>query len=78
MAIESIDTELCNGCGTCVEICPGDVFRMDDKNEKAVIKYPKDCLFCRFCETDCPQHAIYVSDSRNTASAPLTLWGIGV
>ena len=78
MAIESINTDLCNGCGICVDICPGDVFRMDEETNKAVIKYPRDCVFCRFCETDCPQDAIYVSDTRDTTPMPLTLWGIGI
>ena len=29
-----IDTYLCNGCATCVEMCP-DVFRLDDLTGKA-------------------------------------------
>ncbi len=29
MAIRSIDKETCIGCGTCVETCPMDVFRLD-------------------------------------------------
>ena len=29
-----IDTYLCSGCETCVEMCP-DVFRMDEVTEKA-------------------------------------------
>ena len=78
MAIENINADLCNGCGVCVDICPGDVFRMDEENKKAVIKYRKDCVMCRFCETDCPQNAIYVSEGRDTTPVPLTLWGIGV
>ena len=29
-----IDTYLCNGCGTCVEMCP-EVFRFDETSGKA-------------------------------------------
>lgn len=32
----SIDTYECNGCGSCVEICP-EVFQMDENGEKAVV-----------------------------------------
>jgi len=31
-----IDVYECNGCGSCVEICP-DVFAMDDDGEKAYL-----------------------------------------
>ena len=71
MSIESIDAELCNGCGICVQICPMDVIRMDD--EKAVIRYPEDCMLCEFCALDCPVQAIIISPQK---SAPLLVsWG---
>ncbi len=31
-----IDTYLCNGCGSCVELCP-EVFGMDEIGEKAIL-----------------------------------------
>ena len=43
MSIERIDAELCTGYGICVDSCPMDVIRMDEKGEKAVIKYHEDC-----------------------------------
>jgi NAD-dependent dihydropyrimidine dehydrogenase PreA subunit len=73
MSIQSIDKELCIGCGTCVEACPMDVIRMDDKVLYAVIKYPEDCQLCRLCELDCPQKAIYVAPDKPTPY--LTSWG---
>jgi NAD-dependent dihydropyrimidine dehydrogenase PreA subunit len=73
MSIERIDSELCTGCGTCVDSCPMDVIRMDDKSQKAVIMYPEDCMLCLYCEQDCPSHAIYVSPEKKVL--PLLSWG---
>jgi NAD-dependent dihydropyrimidine dehydrogenase PreA subunit len=73
MAIEKIDSALCDGCGICVEICCADVIRMNEREWKAVIQYPDDCAVCRMCEIECPQHAIYVSQTLK--ASPLTLWG---
>ncbi len=36
MAEIVIDTYLCSGCATCVELCPA-VFRLDEASEKAVL-----------------------------------------
>lgn len=64
MSIESIDTELCTGCGLCVDACPMDVIRIEKTNKKAIIKYLEDCMCCSWCEIDCPQNAIYVSPEK--------------
>ena len=64
MAIERIDSDLCTGCGICVNSCWMDVIRMDKKRGKSVIKYPEDCAVCNSCELDCPVHAIYISQTR--------------
>lgn len=64
MSIERIDSELCTGCGICVNSCPMDVIRIDRESKKAVIKYPEDCMCCDYCELDCPVDAIYVSPEK--------------
>jgi len=73
MSIERIDVDLCNGCGLCVESCPMDVIRMDEKGEKAVIRYPADCMLCLYCERVCAQNAIYVSPVKLVP--PILSWG---
>ena len=73
MSIERIDAKLCTGCGICIDSCPMDVIRMDDNSQKAVIKYPDDCMLCLFCERDCPEDAIYVSPVKKVL--PLMSWG---
>lgn len=62
MAIEKLEQELCNGCGICVAICPQDVLRMDEGINKAVIRYPDDCVACWSCELFCPVSCIVVSE----------------
>ena len=64
MGIRKIDNNLCNGCGICIENCPMDVIRKDEKAGKAFISYLSDCQSCLLCETDCPKGAIYVSPDR--------------
>jgi NADPH-dependent glutamate synthase beta subunit-like oxidoreductase len=34
MSISRIDSELCNGCGLCVDVCPQDVIRLDTAPEE--------------------------------------------
>ena len=73
MAIESIDSALCAGCGICVDTCPMDVIRMDDDSGKAFIKYPNDCIICEWCAQDCPEKAITVTDGKT--SRFIRSWG---
>lgn len=57
--IAKIDHEKCVGCGKCANVCPLDTIRLN-KNGKACIAYPDDCMTCFACEMACPQQAIYV------------------
>ena len=53
-----IDLEKCDGCGTCVDICPVEVFEI--REGKSVVVNLYECLICRVCETECPNSAIEV------------------
>jgi len=53
-----IDTEKCDGCGTCVDICPVDVFEI--KDEKSIVINLDECLVCSACEVQCPNNAIEI------------------
>ena len=64
MGIRKIDYQLCNGCGICVDECPMDVLRMDERTKKPLIKYLRDCQSCFLCEIDCPVDVIYVMPNR--------------
>ncbi|RJP27134.1 MAG: ferredoxin family protein [Actinobacteria bacterium] len=62
--ITRVDPQRCTGCGTCQEVCPLDVLRLDGKEKKAVIRYPEDCQTCFVCELECPAGAITVGPFR--------------
>ena len=64
MSKPKIDYSKCDSCGTCVEICPMDVFKKDedDKNKKVKVDKPNECIGCRACEVQCPKGAIKVDD----------------
>lgn len=70
MPIEKIDTDLCDGCKTCVDSCSMHVIRFDEETNKAYAKYPEDCIACYNCEADCPTNAIYVSPQRGRPVTP--------
>jgi NAD-dependent dihydropyrimidine dehydrogenase PreA subunit len=53
-----IAVEKCDGCGTCVDVCPVEVFEL--KDNKSVVVNLDECLVCRACEVQCPNSAIEV------------------
>jgi NAD-dependent dihydropyrimidine dehydrogenase PreA subunit len=56
-----VDAEKCEGCEECVEVCPVDVFEMQD--EKSVVVAEDECLGCESCIEVCDQEAITVTET---------------
>ena len=54
-----VDTELCDGCGVCIQECPNKVFKL--VKNKAQAENQKDCMTCYLCETICRKLAIKVT-----------------
>ena len=58
----TVSAELCNGCGNCFEICPKDVFVMDEAG-KAVVVEPFLCIVgCCLCKGVCDPAAILMPE----------------
>ena len=55
-----VDSDKCIGCGECVEVCPVEVFELQD--EKAVPVNAEECLGCESCVEVCEQGAITVEE----------------
>ena len=53
-----VNLESCTGCGTCVDVCPVDVFEI--QGDKSVPVRQDECLACKACEAQCPEKAIEV------------------
>jgi len=66
-----IEERLCKGCGLCVRFCKHDVLRIGDRrNVKGYnvveIAQLDRCKFCKLCEMNCPDFALYVEAEKKT------------
>ncbi|OGX17902.1 MAG: ferredoxin [Omnitrophica WOR_2 bacterium RBG_13_44_8b] len=50
----SINKVKCDGCGSCMDICPVNAIKIEQK--KAVVN--DDCAECGACVNECPNEAI--------------------
>jgi NAD-dependent dihydropyrimidine dehydrogenase PreA subunit len=58
-----VDQSKCNGCGNCVEVCPGDPPVFELKDEKSHVVHPDECVDCESCVDECPEGAITMEES---------------
>lgn len=56
-----IDPSLCNGCGTCGEVCPFGL-PLPDGTGKYQIKRHDLCTDCSACKRNCPTQAIIMNE----------------
>jgi NAD-dependent dihydropyrimidine dehydrogenase PreA subunit len=53
-----VDVDKCDGCETCIDVCPVEVFEIRDG--KSVPVNVDECLDCKACEVQCPNNAIEI------------------
>ena len=56
-----VDNDKCTGDGECVDVCPVEVFELQDS--KAVPVNEEECLGCESCVEVCETDAIVVEES---------------
>jgi ferredoxin len=49
-----VNKEECNGCGSCVDVCPSDAITLDD----VAVVNSEECNDCGACVDECPNEAI--------------------
>ena len=56
-----VDQEKCTGCGECANVCPVEVYEIQD--EKSVPVNEEECLGCESCIEVCPSGAITLTET---------------
>ena len=57
----TVDTDKCTGCGECVDVCPVEVYEIQDG--KSVVVNEEECLGCESCVEVCESNAITVEEN---------------
>jgi NAD-dependent dihydropyrimidine dehydrogenase PreA subunit len=66
----------CRGCGTCIKLCPMNVFELQDLSEykdskKSVPVRKRNCIQCMACVSSCPTKAIEVKKKQMSLRSQL-------
>jgi len=56
----TIDNAKCTGCESCVDICPFEVYEIED--EKSVAVNIDECEGCMSCVEACPEECLEVEE----------------
>ncbi len=64
-----LDSDKCNGCGMCLQVCPHAVFVLESKKAKIVAK--DLCMECGACALNCPEAALLVQSGVGCAQGIL-------
>ncbi len=70
-----LDKDKCTGCGKCTEVCPHNVFIIE--NGLAEIIDRDRCMECGACANNCPFEAVTVEPGVGCAAAIIKGWLTG-
>ena len=63
----TFNSDLCNGCGMCVAVCPHAVFNREGRT--ITLARAANCMECGACQRNCPTNAIAVDSGVGCAAA---------
>ncbi|MHA1369154.1 MAG: 4Fe-4S dicluster domain-containing protein [Promethearchaeota archaeon] len=63
----SVEIEKCVGCGTCFDVCPMLIFKIDESKHKVEIIDSKSCVNCRVCVNRCPTGTLFLAPETEAA-----------
>lgn len=66
------DPDLCNGCRRCIDVCPHQVFDMQEKRARIVLE--DACMECGACSLNCEPGALSVNSGVGCAAGLLVEW----
>jgi NAD-dependent dihydropyrimidine dehydrogenase PreA subunit len=69
----TLDRERCKGVYSCVEVCPEACFDRGKEVRKADLARDERCIRCGACVVQCPQDALYFTDSTGARIEPATI-----
>jgi ferredoxin len=64
MSALKVDYHLCDYCGVCVEVCPMQIIRINDKCIEMV--GADSCMECQLCEVECSKQALTLVKSEHS------------
>lgn len=67
-----LNEAICIGCGRCLEVCPHQVFAL--QNSRASLVDKDACMECGACARNCPVTAISVAAGVGCASGLINEW----
>jgi len=67
-----LKSDKCTGCGRCIEVCPHNVFLIE--NRKSAIVGKDRCMECGACVKNCPFNALEVKPGVGCAYAIIMGW----
>jgi NAD-dependent dihydropyrimidine dehydrogenase PreA subunit len=56
-----IQTDCCDQCGICIEICPSEVYQMREGGVE--VTCPEECIECGACVRECPVQCVVLIDA---------------
>jgi len=52
----AFDADVCQGCNSCVDVCPTDVLMPNPELDcPPIVLYPEECWYCGGCVEECPR-----------------------